>query len=484
MIFIIIYIILILIYKMVTCVATLSDCPTCTSALLYGSSVTISPLFRCTGCSAALSTNILDAGLGAVLAALRRDLRPNTATWEATTLFAGTKPIQGELRYCGVVAVCVAQVLVLASKNVPSASKVPLAPLTMLSRERMVDFAIGAFRNANMLVQRGRASPVGVRAVTLLAEVFSSWASVLPLLVVDHPGRVIVLLEAAARQIWQQLSAVGVDAAMRRVIGALVSVYTGLAMILSNNDGCCVNLSAYSSCSALKRLLKWQKEEHEAEEDNAVALAELRDVAADIQETSVGEKTTNVVVGEDEESKAADVFPFLRLQRDPLSVILAMLSPQRVLWGIGLVNRQLSCSCRDPLLWRLLFKGRWPEVKCIGHLDTDPHDWLRLYINRRALTHLAALKRKQQLSWLRNNKRGHKRLAPPLCPCNVCGCNKQRLYRKGEAMARHVLREHDAIINNSRAETLTIRDCKSAVLTFENEKKRRRVGMGVDVADS
>ena len=165
------------------------------------------------------------------------------------------------------------------------------------------------------------------------------------------------------------------------------------------------------------------------------------------------------------------VFPLLRLDRDVLSVILGLLSPQRVLWGVGLVCRQLSRASREPLMWRLMFKSRWPHVRCVGHLDTDPHDWLRLYINRRAMTHLATAKRNRQLRWMRANKNGQKRVAPPYRPCDVCGCST-KLYREGKAMARHLERAHS--IRRCHPVRQEGRECASFAGNLKAPTRKRR----------
>jgi hypothetical protein len=421
---------------------TFAGCTTCTDAVAR-TAVMVSPLFRCPVCSKARSVAVGGgaARLGATLAALRRDLRHETALWHAA---GGTALATG---HSSAAAVCVAQVLVLASREAP----------TPHMRYCSVGFALGAFRNANALAQRGLASAEGLLTAEHLSNIVVSWAGVLPLLLAD-PHKVVALLEAAAEQVWQQREAVGVDLALKHVMGALASVYQGLVGVFGDDDPAAVAAATHAHDpktrhSSLRRILEWQREEQGAARGNAAALAVLRvEQTVAMQESACAESE---LAGDDsdvreegqkgeEEEEEEGVFPLLRLHRDPLSVVLGMLSPQRVLWGIGLANRRLSLACRDPLMWRLLFKARWPNVQCIGHLDTDPHNWLRLYINRRALTHLAASKRKQQLRWLRNNKRGRKRLAPALRPCKVCSCSKTRLYREGEEMARHVTRAHGA----------------------------------------
>ena len=423
---------------------TFAGCTTCTDAVAR-TAVMVSPLFRCPVCSKARSVAVGGgaARLGAALAALRRDLRHETALWHAA---GGTALATG---HSSAAAVCVAQVLVLASREAP----------TPHMRYCSVGFALGAFRNANALAQRGLASAEGLLTAEHLSNIVVSWAGVLPLLLAD-PHTVVALLEAAAEQVWQQREAVGVDLALKHVMGALASVYQGLVGVFGDDDPAAVAAATNARDpktrhSSLRRILEWQREEQGAARGNAAALAVLQvEQTAAMQEgacaksesagddSDVGEEGQKGEEEGEEEEEEEGVFPLLRLHSDPLSVVLGMLSPQRVLWGIGLANRRLSLACRDPLMWRLLFKARWPNVQCIGHLDTDPHNWLRLYINRRALTHLAASKRKQQLRWLRNNKRGRKRLAPALRPCKVCSCSKTRLYREGEEMARHVTRAH------------------------------------------
>ncbi len=423
--------------------------------------VTVSPLFRCPGCGAVRAEAVRggEAQLGAALAALRHDLRYETKMWKKASTVEQNVAGQD----ANIVTVCVAQVLVLASCEAS----------TPRMRNLLMSFALGAFRNASTLVQRECASSVGARAAMQLSETVATWAGALPLLVAN-PHKVVALLEVTAAQVWEQREAVGANVALRRVMGVLASVFQSLAGVLDassgDNDNVCGN---EKRCCALHRVLECHMIQYNVEQKKheAANLAALEELVATGENKNLG----RVVMKEE------NTFPLLELHRDPLSVVLSMLSPQRVLWGIGLANRQLGRMCRDPLIWRRLFKARWPSVRCFGHLDTDPHDWLRLYINRRALSHLAATKRKQQLRWYRHNNSGHKRLAPALRPCNVCGCSKTRLYREGEAMARHLARAHGGQREgeSSSLETVCGVSLSEAATKRESHgRKRRRVKVG------
>ena len=130
------------------------------------------------------------------------------------------------------------------------------------------------------------------------------------------------------------------------------------------------------------------------------------------------------------------------LSLDVLGVIFGFLSPPRIMWGCAMVNKRLSSSCRDNLLWKRIYQTKFPLVKCLSlclpvHSDSgahsgDSHDWRDLYMKRRAAAKRVRLKgwklstrfEKQSTRSRRGKikrKRYGKKSTVVMCKC--CGCN-------------------------------------------------------------
>lgn len=410
--------------------------------------MTISPLFHCAHCSNARSKALQCGHIDAMLSNLRRDLLPETRRWVQGNRREIRESTEGlSLSFATIV---IAQILVLASKE---------ASLPRVT-ERLVDFAFGAFRHSHTLVHDGKASVSGIRACTVLAGAIASWICILPL-VVANVSKIKLLVERAAKQALEQKIKTSVDNELGSVIMSLLSSHANIAYVSTNKD---------ANSSSMDQILEWHRREEvrvasSCESESNVSNRSSRENFL----KSCSKDSGQVVIKED------GYFPLLQLDEDSLSVVLSMLSPQRVLWGAGLACRQLGEFCRDPLLWKLFFRSRWPNIQCVGHSIDDDHDWLRLYINRRVLARLANEKRKHQLRWMRRNKNGNKRVGPFHIMCNVCGCTNK--LHKETLMSNHMRRKHRSLVSsqcNDNANKLFLEH----VHGFTNERhalKRRRL---------
>ena len=230
--------------------AAFSACPTCAESVAESGAVTMSPLFHCPTCTAVRRGVVADpARLGAALLGMRRELSREVSAWVRSSVqHDSMTPVR-------VAPLCVAQILVLVSQE----ALVPRAC------GRLLTFAFGAFRKANMLVQRGRASACGVRAAAQLAHVIASWAKVIPLLIADT-SRATVLLEVAAQQVWKQHSAVGMDDMLRHTMCALATACARLAAAVRSRDGRASTMTSQTACFLLNGTKK--KGESKATDDD------------------------------------------------------------------------------------------------------------------------------------------------------------------------------------------------------------------------
>lgn len=141
------------------------------------------------------------------------------------------------------------------------------------------------------------------------------------------------------------------------------------------------------------------------------------------------------------------------LSLDVLGVIFCFLSPPRIMWGCALANKRLLCSCLDNLLWKRIYKAKFPLVRCsrlcLVDLDgADSHDWRSMYMKRRAAAKKVRLKGWKLSTCIKHSKRGKrkrklgaKKLVVVMCKC-CCQCNFVASTKK--KMLQHCESEHDS----------------------------------------